>query len=130
MKKELENKLYTQFPRLFSRKDLAGSETRMCDGLACDDGWYNLIYEMCRELQDYCDNSNTQIEFEQVKEKFGCLRVYSHKYVPEVGEIISQYESYSSEVCEICGGQEEVSRTKGWIKTLCGKCKRQKKVLY
>jgi len=26
-------------------------------------------------------------------------------------------------VCEICGSIEEVSQTKGWVTTLCKKCK-------
>jgi hypothetical protein len=37
--------------------------------------------------------------------------------------MISVAEQLSAEVCEQCGSIEEVSQTKGWIVTLCKKCK-------
>jgi len=70
MKQELQDKLFTDFPGLFYEKDLPATQTCMCWGLDCGDGWYDLIYKACLELQHHT------IRFSQVKEKYGGLRLY------------------------------------------------------
>jgi len=77
MTKELQDKLYNDFPKLFRQKDLPKEESAMCWGIDCPDEWYDIIYKLCRTIQNYIDwNEQKQIEFTQVKEKFGFLRVY------------------------------------------------------
>jgi hypothetical protein len=51
MTKELQDKLYADFPDLFSEKDLPMSETCMCWGLECGDGWEPIIRQMCVQLK-------------------------------------------------------------------------------
>ena len=55
---------------------------------------------------------------DQVKEKFGTLRFYSAWLDDKFQGAVSFAESYSGEVCEICGNPGEIYRA-GWLKTLC-----------
>ncbi len=66
MKKELEEKLYNKFPKLYRQKDLNMSETAMCWGFCCGDGWYKIINDLSKKLEPL------GVEAVQVKEKFGC----------------------------------------------------------
>ena len=84
MSPELENKLYTDFPKLFAQKDLPKEHTCMCWGIECPDEWFDIIYSVCETLQSMTDNNKDisdkypQVEFTQVKEKFGSLRMYNN----------------------------------------------------
>ena len=84
MKQELENKLYNDFPKLFRQKDLDKSLTCMCWGIECPDEWFDVIHKACKLIQSRIDNNQhlsdkyPQIEFTQVKEKFGTLCMYYH----------------------------------------------------
>lgn len=128
MKKELEEKLFEKYPKIFRQKDLDMTQTAMCWGISCGDGWYWLIDKLCSNLQFNTDNNNRtgnypQVEAVQVKEKFGGLRFYVDSASPEQYAVIHFAESLSEEICENCGSLEEVSQTKsGWIQTLCKKC--------
>jgi hypothetical protein len=68
--------LYDKYPMLFRQKDLSAQETCMCWGIACGDGWFNIIDDACKELTELAKANNAVIEFVQVKEKFGGLRLY------------------------------------------------------
>lgn len=83
MTQELEDALASKYPMLFRQRSLSMMETCMCWGLECGDGWYGLIEEMCRRLQYICDEFDVVVEFQQIKEKYGTLRVYyGVKYGP------------------------------------------------
>lgn len=84
MSPELENKLYSSFPKLFAQKDLPKEKTCMCWGIETPDEWFDIIYSVCETLQTMTDNNKDisdrypQVEFTQVKEKFGSLRMYNN----------------------------------------------------
>lgn len=63
-------------------------------------------------------------EIDQVKEKFGGLRIYVSKIEPfsEVDDLIEDVEALSFRVCEYCGAAGHQSEVGGWLKTLCQKC--------
>lgn len=70
MKNELEKILFEKFESFFP-KDFS---------IECDDGWYNLIYQICDYIEsDIKYNSSPKIKFTQIKEKFGGLRNI-HRY--------------------------------------------------
>jgi len=137
MKKELQDKIFKKYPKIFKQKDLPMSQTCMCWGLECGDGWYKLIDILCSNLQWNTDrNKYPQVEAVQVKEKFGTLRFY-YSILPSEEEyrenhcgvhegMISMVEYLSAFVCEFCGSTEEITQTKGWISTLCKKCKTER----
>ncbi len=51
MRKELQDKLYEQFPKFYAQKDLGMQQTCMCWGICCGDGWYNIIEDLSRKLE-------------------------------------------------------------------------------
>ena len=79
MKKELQDKLFEKYPKIFRQKDLSKQETCMCWGFQCGDGWYELIDALCNCIQSRIDyKGGQQIEAVQVKTKFGGLRFYTN----------------------------------------------------
>lgn len=58
----------------------------------------------------------------QVKSKFGTLRFYVSHGNDKIYDLISEYESKSSKICELCGDQGELSSKNYWWSTLCEKC--------
>jgi predicted nucleic acid-binding Zn ribbon protein len=125
MTKELQDKLYKKYPKIFAQKDLPVSQTAMCWGMEFGDGWYWLIDNLCSYLQFQTDENNKpQIEASQVKEKFGGLRFYIDMGYEEAFNIISFVQSLSFSVCEECGTTKDVTQNKqGWIRSLCPKCR-------
>jgi hypothetical protein len=119
----------------------------MCWGIETADGWYQLIDNLCSRLQfDTDTNGYPQVEFTQVKEKFGGLRAYytsvpSKKNLEEnkkypgrlermfgVQEgVISVFEQLSEQTCEVCGKMDGVMQTEGWIYTRCPECMKELK---
>jgi len=63
--------LYVKYPDLFCQKGQSPKETCMCWGIETGDGWIDLIDRMCQELKE----KHPWVEFTQIKEKFGQLRV-------------------------------------------------------
>lgn len=53
MKKELEKKLFEKYPEIFAQKDLPKTQTLMCWGFECGDGWYELIDMLCACIQHH-----------------------------------------------------------------------------
>lgn len=125
MKPELQNKLYTDFPKLYRQKDLPMTESCMVFGFECSEGWYELLYDLSKQLTFLADKFNIEIEAVQVKEKFGTLRFYyntSNDWDDTIYDIIqaciSKAEKESAYTCEECGkfGQQ---RGTMWIYTAC-----------
>lgn len=88
-------------------------------GLEINEGWYELVDELCNKLQEYTDkDGHNQVEAVQVKEKFGGLRFYTKGCSDEQAGCISAYEGVSYSTCEICGEPGE-RRDGGWISVRC-----------
>jgi len=92
MKQELQDQLFEEFPRLFRQKDLPKEESAMAFGIDCPNEWFNVIHKACILIQGHCDSIEKQIEFTQIKEKFGQLRIYC-----------SMYDSYIHGVIDMAG---------------------------
>lgn len=119
MNKENTEKLFKKYPNIFKQKSLPPSQSLMCFGFECGDGWFDLINNLCSELKD-----NSGIEAFQVKSKFGGLRFYVNNATKEQRKIIEKFEELSYETCELCGSQEDVHLTKGWITPKCKDCRK------
>jgi len=104
----------------------------MCWGLDCGQGWYSIIEALSEELQLLSDQTGFQVIIEQVKEKFGQLRVY-HQLVQSsedenhmsptvliriIDKLIAGAEQESANTCDVCGTYAE-RRTTGYILPLC-----------
>ena len=87
-KKQGIQSLIKKYPLIFKQHSLPMSQTAMCWGISCGQGWFELIDNLCDILQFYIDkNGYPQIEATQVKEKFGRLCFY-YISIPKVKESI------------------------------------------
>lgn len=123
MREELENKLMKDMPFLEAINVFSGEKLGFPIYCDCDDGWFNLIYNCFKEIQELYNKSNISISnliVYQIKEKYGGLRIYLGSYIDGVQEIVNKYEKLSYEICEICG-EKGKTRGKVWFKTLCEK---------
>ena len=99
----------------------------------CGDGWIPLIEEAKTIIAKYNqklkeeDLDTEPLEFIQIKEKWGGLRIYLNYYVQEIADQIHELESKSLHICEHCGTIKNVKSdwTHGWIMTLCDKCREE-----
>lgn len=131
MKKELDDKLCKDFPRVFRQRNGDMMSTAMCWGFECGDGWFDLLYKCAarieREIVRLKKEDPTTPDEElpcasQVKEKYGTLRFYmSWNETPEIEAAISEAEDESEVTCENCGKPGEV-RGGGWLYCACEAC--------
>ena len=117
MNKENTKKLLTDFPDLYMEYTKPLTESLMCFGFDCGDGWFELIYELSKRISEY----DPEVVAVQVKEKFGTLRFYIHGGDEKVDDMIDQAEWESSETCEACGKLGSLRGT-SWVITLCENC--------
>ena len=117
MREELGDKLCRDFPVLFKDRHEPVRVSSMNFGFQCGDGWYDILYQACKDIVKADPNAIATT----VKEKFGQLRVYLRGN-GKAYEIADKLEDESAEVCEGCGSKEGVIQTTGWIVTLCPRC--------
>jgi hypothetical protein len=55
MKQELDEKLCAAYPKLFVNRNADMRTTAMCWGFDCGDGWYNIINNLCGNIQHHID---------------------------------------------------------------------------
>lgn len=65
MNKELDEKLCAKYPKIFRDRNGDMSKTCMCWGFSCDDGWYNILDNLCGVIQNHIDNQLEQIEWDK-----------------------------------------------------------------
>lgn len=63
MRQELQDQLFEKYPKIFRQKDLDMTQTAMCWGISCGDGWYNIIDVLCLKIQQLIDNPHETIEY-------------------------------------------------------------------
>ena len=81
------------------------------------DGWTGIVESMCAAIS----RRSSTVRFDQIKEKWGTLRVYYSGGDDYVAGVVRMAEEVSATVCESCGAAGE-PRKGGWIKTLCDDC--------
>jgi|14BtaG_2_1085337.scaffolds.fasta_scaffold52394_3 hypothetical protein len=123
MKQELQDKLFEAFPLIFAEKDLSMQESCMYWGIACGDGWFDLVWDLCADLQIVADmDLIPQPVAAQVKEKFGGLRFCLNSHNDAVGALVGAAEELAWNTCENCGSTEDIKTTRGYISRLCAPC--------
>ena len=115
MNKKNTETLLKDFPKLYRQYYLPMTETCMCWGFDCDDGWFDLIYELSKKLKIASPNT----EAVQVKEKFGGLRYYFTSTTEEGAKLIRNAEEKSYHICEVCGKKGVLREDLPWMRTLC-----------
>jgi hypothetical protein len=124
MKKELDEYLCKVYPKMMVNRNKPMTETCMCWGFECGDGWFQILNQLMGNIQSHIDWQNRdkevvpQVTLDQVKEKFGTLRFYYSGGDDYIRGMVTMAESMSGVTCETCGNPG--TRTGGgWIKTAC-----------
>jgi hypothetical protein len=121
MQKELEQHLVERWPTWFNTGgDI--KHTAMPWGFAHDDGWFEILWRLCADLEPLVAQLEQEIgcQFEvlQVKEKFGGLRFSVNHKSDAIRQRIDAAIQESFHTCEVCG-QPGRQRKDDWSRTLC-----------
>ena len=136
MNEELQDQLIKKYPSLFALKN--SKSEPIADGIECGDGWFDILSSLCflinqhekniegnskyRKTQNLEPITYEPVQFTQIKEKFGGLRIYTYGGDEYVKGSIAMAESWSYHTCEYCGEKGKPDKN-GWIVTICNKCK-------
>jgi hypothetical protein len=138
MDQELQNQLYEKYPDLFSNKDKDIRSSCMAWGCEIGNGWYEILSNVCWMIKQHEDNKRWRreylekndperlaqepeyfpVKFDQVKEKYGGLRLYFSGGDDYVEGLVSMAEAISYYICEVCGNKGEANKS-GWIAVRC-----------
>ena len=133
MREELDNALCVKYPKIFAQRNLPMTETCMCWGFSCGDGWYKILDSLCYQIQNYIDWKQEQKEkygrgegckqvvAVQVKEKFGGLRFYYEGGDEHISGMVRMAEEWAVNTCEKCGETGKYQVTNGWHYVACDK---------
>lgn len=98
------NQLVADFPELL---------TDVSCGLSCPQGWVPLVRRLMEKLKD------KNVHVDQIKEKFGSLRVYlSGPDANACFDLTMEASAESDRTCDECG-KPGTLRSGPWIRTLC-----------
>ena len=134
--------LYYKYPNLFENRLKSPRESPMGFGIECNLGWYEIISTVCWMINQHEENKEWNrkylekndperlktlpeyfpVKFDQVKEKYGGLRLYFSGGDEYVEGLVSMAEAMSYKICEVCGNKGEPNKS-GWISTLCESCR-------
>ena len=138
MKDELQTALLEKYPKIFAVSDGRKLLPFPMFGIECSDGWYDIINQLCFQIQNYIDWNNQQrqrlleknpnnikvqeeipqVIVSQVKEKFGTLRFYYDGGDNRIDGMVRMAEAMSSVICETCGNRGHI-RGRHWLYTAC-----------
>ena len=93
--------------------------------IQCDKGWIPLLVSLFNII--YILDEDKDIRINQIKEKFGSIRIYysglcsiKHK---KIIEVIDAFSCIINNTCEICGNHGKLRQSPDiCIKTLCNDC--------
>lgn len=83
-----------------------------------DFGWFPLVADMHAALAAM----GTDFEYDQIKEKFGELRVYMRGRTDAASAIIAAAHAKAATTCERCGADGRIRTRQQWLQTLCDIC--------
>lgn len=130
MREALTNALYSSCPIIYRNRDAADTEnrTQMVWGFQCSSGWFELLCNLSQAIETIAEERRHQGIPEdelplvnQVKEKFGELRVYMKISGPGITELINEAQLDSTKICDCCGKPGEPVSIGGYVLTRCQK---------
>ena len=128
----LEKQLLSEFQRIYV--DPQGHIP--ISGFRCEDGWFDILYDLSRALETLARAAGREVTIEYVKEKFGELRCGCFVAPPIFGRADPKGETLSQKIfveiekarrrstltCEICGKPGFIRRNRVRHKALCDAC--------
>jgi len=128
MREDLDQALCRDFPNTFRDRHASMQNTCMCWGFP-GDGWEPLIRRAAAKIEAAIgrlhEKERVDVTSTQVKEKYGTLRWYMRSSNDEIEAAIDEAEQESERTCEECGAPG-TTNTRGWLVTLCGRCRKRK----
>lgn len=119
MRPDLQKNLYSTYPEMFRQKDLPETESSMCRGVCCGDGWWGIIDALCETMTGHArEGEHRVLEARQVKSKFGSLRFYHDGDCEFCDGAVLLAMEFSCLVCEETGRPGRVVRKGGLLRTL------------
>jgi len=124
MRQELDELLCEKYPKMMVNRHKPMTQTAMCWGFECGDGWFNIINQLMSQIQHHIDWNNKkeelvpQVTLTQVKEKFGTLRFYYDGGDDRIRGLVTMAQAMSGVTCENCGNAGKI-RGNGWYYTSC-----------
>lgn len=103
MNKDNERKLFKRFKFL---------NKQTMESIACGDGWYGLVYDMCKELKTAGPPDDFYIT--HIDERYGGLDVRTKNGVMRTRVVIDEFNTLSIELCDECGNNRDLE--------MCDKC--------
>jgi len=132
MNPEQEEKLYKQFSDLFRERKLPLASSNMPLGIQFEDGWYDLIFELCKNIQNIVKENNLlEVSFHEVsKSEDGALKIGIRNSTSLIDSYIASAIEGSRYSCEICSYSPSFQRKtkssgKNQQQMLCGQCFRR-----
>ena len=140
-----EGKLLAIAPLFFQNFHADPKDSYMAFGIDCGDGWYIPLMSLAKKIRALnlaCQAQACKIVANQIKQKFGQLRVYysviieanssaDKDFLSDLGmlleEAINIAENECWHTCEVCGQRDGkntaiTSTTEAWIKRMCSIC--------
>jgi len=115
-----------QYPLCFER---TGGSLVLAYGLEYGEGWNPIMEELLEKIEDHLAekyaagfrDSDNEFSIQQIKQKFGILRVYVSGADDTIHRWIFEAEHKSAAVCEMCGSPGSLHCAQGgyWLHTMC-----------
>lgn len=123
MTPEKEKELVKKTPNLFYSEDECRSQLPInLFGVECDDGWFDLISDTLEKISNIASSKEYETKVDQIKEKYGTLRIYLNLETEEMSKIINEAVQKSEKTCESCGNPGKLRQRNRWFYTSCNKC--------
>ena len=139
MQKENQQRLFSEFPQLY--RDAKRHQSILSWGITCGNGWFPLLYELSREIEQVAEKANLQGDgyprLAQAKEKMGSLRFYfrfgnedaenenasprSLAAEKQIQALAREAENKSMTICETCSKPGKLYKD-GWWRVRCDRC--------
>jgi hypothetical protein len=103
--------------------------------IECESGWKEIIENLLLNIHRFEASVKVEnpkyrpIKLVQIKQKYGCLRVYydfhyPYPYSDVISDMITAAELESMKTCELCGSKTNVRTLakRSWLLTICAVC--------
>jgi len=99
MDQKLDELLCEKYPKIFANRHADMTTTCMCWGFSCGDGWFNILDQLCGNIQHHIDwsvkNNASDIEFEKMRAAAvaGDLTLFNKEYATMSPEFVTRMKS-------------------------------------
>ena len=124
MKTSKTTRLYDSFPTLYRERTMTLAQSQMAWGFQCDDGWYDLVWDLSEQL-----SSDPSLAVNEIRADKGELLVSLTNPSPEATDAVEHTRLKSKFTCELCGHAPAYLLTHPDFrdKVVCGHCMRRGK---